>query len=98
MTLAQRIGQLAREQDLTQRCAKFFDVARYVTLEKDRIHDPAGQTATSKHIQQILKSVVAAGSTTGWGQPLAPYTKLRCLSLRVHFFWLRRGWFGRNFE
>jgi hypothetical protein len=76
MTLAQRIGQLAREQELTQRCAKFFDVARYIALEKDTIHDPAGQTAASKHIQQILKSVVAAGSTTGWGQPLAPYAQL----------------------
>jgi HK97 family phage major capsid protein len=76
MTLAQRVGQLAREQELTQRCAKFFDVARFVVLENDRIHDPAGQTATSKHIQQILKSVVAAGSTTGWGQSLAPYTQL----------------------
>jgi len=76
MTVAQRIGQLAREQELTQRCAKFFDVARYVALEKDEIRDPAGQTAASKHIQQILKSVVAAGSTTGWGQPLAPYVQL----------------------
>jgi len=76
MTIAQRIGQVAREQELTQRCAKFFDVARYVALEKDEILDPAGQTAASKHIQQILKSVVAAGSTTGWGQPLAPYAQL----------------------
>src|SRR5262245_61842588 len=76
MTLAQRIGQVAREQELTQRCAKFFDVARYVALEKDQIRDPAGQTAASKHIQQILKSVVAPGSTTGWGQPLAPYVQL----------------------
>jgi hypothetical protein len=33
MTLAQRIGQLAREQELTQRCAKFFDVAGHVALE-----------------------------------------------------------------
>jgi hypothetical protein len=66
MTLAQRIGQLAREQELTQRCAKFFDVARHVALEKDIIHDPAGQTAASKHIQQILKSAVAVGSTTAW--------------------------------
>ena len=70
MTIAQRIGQLAREQELTQRCAKFFDVARYVALEKGRIDGaPAEQTFASERIQQILKSVVAAGSTTGWGLP-----------------------------
>src|SRR5262245_14545714 len=77
MSLAQRIGQLAREQELTQRCAKFFDVARYVALDKGRI-DAASleQNGASERIQQILKSVVAAGSTTGWGQPLAPYAQL----------------------
>src|SRR5262249_46824259 len=86
MTIAQRIGQVAREQELTQRCAKFFDVARYVALEKDEILDPAGQTAASKHIQQILKSVVAAGSTTGWGQPLA-----QSAYLVAAFFWSLLG-------
>jgi hypothetical protein len=46
-------------------------------LEKSRVDGaPTGQTFASQRIQDILKSVVAAGSTTGWGQPLAPYAQL----------------------
>ena len=72
-----------------QRCAKFFEVARYAALEKARISgdDLADiyQLGLSEGIEQILKSVVDAGSTTGWGQPLSPYTQLTdafLLSLR----------------
>jgi len=43
MLLAKRSGHLAIEADLNQRCAKFFEVARYVALEKTRVTgNPAG--------------------------------------------------------
>ena len=88
MMLAKRTRHLAIEQELNLRCAKFFEVARYVALEKTRVTgNPAGahEYALSDTIQQVLKSVIAAGSTTGWGQPLAPYAQLAdafLLSLR----------------
>ena len=43
MMLAKRTGHLAIEQELNLRCAKFFEVARYVALEKTRVTgNPAG--------------------------------------------------------
>jgi HK97 family phage major capsid protein len=88
MMLAQRFDHLGTKKEVTQRCVKFFEVARYVALEKARVSgDPAVsyELDLSEGVRQVLKSAVSAGSTTGWGQPLAPYTQLAdafLLSLR----------------
>jgi hypothetical protein len=36
MTFARRIDQLSIQEELSKRCAKFFEIARYVALEKKR--------------------------------------------------------------
>jgi hypothetical protein len=79
MTFAQPIGQLSIQEELSQRCAKFFEVARYVALEKTWLtgsHSDVYQFSGSESIQRVLKSAVASGTTTGWGQALTPYAQL----------------------
>ena len=79
MTLAQRIGQLAREQEITHSVRNFLKPARCVAVEKIWLtgsQTDLHQCSGSKSIQRVLKSVVAPGSTTGWGQALTPYAQL----------------------
>jgi hypothetical protein len=86
--LRSELSNRAFKKEQSERCAKFFEVARYVALEKTWLtgsHSDVYQFSGSESIQRVLKSAVASGSTTGWAQALTPYAQLAdafLLSLR----------------
>ena len=79
MTMLQRLGQLNREQEINQRAKDFAHVARWLTLAAANRTDAvelAERDRAPPQIVQAVKAAVDAGSTTGWGQPLAGYDTL----------------------
>ena len=79
MTIAQHLGQLNRKADINQRAKDFAHVARWLTLaaaNRTDAVDLAERDRAPPQIVQAVKAAVDAGSTTGWGQPLAGYETL----------------------
>src|SRR5262245_58610323 len=81
MTIAQEIGRLNREQEVTQGAREFAAVARLLTLHKgnlDLAFRDAERSRALPRIQDSLKAATTAGTTTGatWAQPLAPYAQV----------------------
>lgn len=89
MTIAQKIGELARNQEMTQGAREFAHCARIIALAKGNTSAALGiaeQTRALPRIKEVLKSAVGEGRTSGgWGGELAPFTQLAdsfLLSLR----------------
>jgi hypothetical protein len=90
MTIAQQVGQLNRELELSQSAKNFAHLARYVALGKGNASMTLKLAEQSRALPQILdglKAASAPGQTTGgaWGSDLAPYAQLQdafLLSLR----------------
>jgi hypothetical protein len=91
MTIAQRIGELNRDIELSQAAKNFIHVARLIALGKNNASSATIALAEkNRMLPQIiegLKAASAPGQTLGgaWGGELAPYTQLQdafLLSLR----------------
>jgi hypothetical protein len=78
MTIAQRIGQLAIEKEISQGAREFCTLARYLALGRGDPHEAyrvAKQARASPSIEGILKAAVDSGSTISWSA-LASYNQL----------------------
>ena len=76
MTIAQRIGQLARDQEVNAKAMEFCQVAKCIALGKGQSRNAimaAQKGATTERIVEAVKTVVTPGSTGDgtWAAPLA---------------------------
>jgi hypothetical protein len=90
MTIAQQVGQLNREIELSQSAKNFGHLCRYIAMGKGDSSTVIGLAEKSRALPQIidgLKAASAPGQTLGgaWGGELSPYVQLQdafLLSLR----------------
>ena len=82
MTIAQRIGQLHREQEISQKTLEFATLAKYLMIGRGKAYDIIQAAKNAKAPQLILdileKSATAPGTTTDstWASPLSAYSLL----------------------
>jgi hypothetical protein len=80
MTIAQKVGELARRQDMEQAAREFCGLARCIALGRGDLGEAvhvAEDLRAGPRIREVLKAAVAAGSTsTTWGSQLIGYNIL----------------------
>jgi hypothetical protein len=80
MTIAQQIGRQVMEKEAYTNAKLFCHVAKWVALAKNgglqEAHHQAKLNRALPPIVNVLKTAADAGSTTGWGSPLADQTGL----------------------
>ena len=92
MTVLQRMGQGNRDAEMAQGAREFCALARYIAMGRGSLINSvmvAKEMRALPRIQQVLeaaassgfkvvsKAAVVAGSTSGWGEPLAQYTLMQ---------------------
>lgn len=75
MTIAQRIGQLARDQDISAKAQEFCHVARWLTVGKGQLANSINAAQSARATERIvegIKASVGAGTTSDgtWAAPL----------------------------
>ena len=71
---------MSAEREVNLGARNFLHVARYVARNQgnwDLAAKDAQQNRALPHIVEALKTATTPGTTTGWGQPLAPYAQLQ---------------------
>ena len=76
MTIAQQVARVSANVETATRAGEFVQAVRFLMIGKGNATRLAEELRAPAHVIEFIKSPAAAGSMTGWGQPLASFQNL----------------------
>lgn len=76
MTIAQQVAKVSANIESADRVNEFVSGVRYLMLGRGGAETLAEKERAPSRVIEFVKSPQAAGSMTGWAQPLAPFQNL----------------------